>query len=244
MSVQNLEVLYEDRDIIVVVKPPGVPSQRDRSGDQDMYSLVCSYTRKDSIGLLQRLDRPVGGIMVMTKSAEASKAMTRNLQERKIDKYYLAVVDGEAQNNDHIESFIRKVRGNRAIVSQKNVSGAQKGLLTYRCLDRKMISKKGLDSEKYVIRTNALSLLEVKLYTGRFHQIRAQLAHARLPIVGDTKYNKAYTDAKGWYRIGLYAYRLEFNHPVTSEPMSFRHVNEEVPFDLFHESLDKLCRDE
>lgn len=225
-----VEILYEDRDIIVVVKPAGTPSQKDLSKDMDVFSMVYEHTNKPKIGLIQRLDRPVAGIMVLTKTAEASRFLTKASQKHEIEKNYLAVVCGKAKDQDHLDNYIVKVRGNRGIVSNKKASNSKKALLHYKCLDR------------VVVEEADYSLLEVTLETGRFHQIRAQLAHHKLPIIGDTKYNPRYKDLKGWFDIGLCAYRLAFEHPTSHKKMSFMHLFIREPFTIFEEKLKLIER--
>lgn len=225
-----IDILYEDQDIIVVVKPAGVPSQKDLSKDLDVYTMVCNHTGMSKVGLVQRLDRPVGGIMVLTKSVKANQFMTNAIQDHKIDKTYLAVVNGSAKESDCLENYIQKVRGNRAVVSNKKVANAKKALLTYKCLDRQELDG------------STISLLEVQLETGRFHQIRAQLSHHKLPIVGDTKYNQYYKDRKGWHNIGLMAYRLAFEHPVNGQQLTFTHTSKEEPFSLFGKTIRSIER--
>ncbi len=217
-----LEVMYEDKDILVVIKPRGIPCQKDLTGDQDVYTeLKQTLEAKGdhcALGLVQRLDRPVGGIIVLSKSPQAAKELTRMVTNREIGKYYLALVDGVAKEEDQLEHWLQKVRGNRSIISNKKVTDSKSALLDY-----KLIEHRGEAHE-------ARSLLEVHLHTGRHHQIRAQLAHMKLPLVGDTKYNPSYKKKKGWYEIGLYAYRLEFNHPVTHEKMAFKRMPDFAPF--------------
>lgn len=214
-----LEILYEDKDIIVVVKPPGVPSQKDQSGDEDVYTTVKRHVGKQmSLGLVQRLDRPVGGIMVMSKSSQAAKALTAMVTGRMIDKWYLALTEGVAKEEDHLEHWLQKVRGNRAVISNKKTSGSKSAILDYQLLDRTLLGNQ------------KINVLQVKLHTGRHHQIRAQLAHMKLPLVGDTKYNPSYQQLQGWHEIGLYANRLAFEHPVSGESMNFEVVPTHKPF--------------
>lgn len=214
-----LEVLYEDKDIIVVVKPAGIPSQKDQSGDDDLYSMVKRHVGNQTpLGLVQRLDRPVGGVMVLSKSSQASKALTAMVVERKIDKWYLALTEGPAKEEDHLSHWLQKVRGNRSVLSHKKTNGSKSAILSYRLLS------------KVTTKHEEINVLEVKLHTGRHHQIRAQMAFVKLPLIGDTKYNPRYQGVKGWHDIGLFAYRLAFTHPVTGEAMSFKVTPKEEPF--------------
>ena len=202
-----------------MAKPPGMPSQKDPSGDLDVYTETKALieTRGDTValGLVQRLDRPVGGLMVMSKHQEASKHLTGQVTNREINKYYLALIDGLSKSSDHLEHWLQKVRGNRAVISNKKTSGSKAAILDYKCL-----KSYDVDGEKR-------SLLEIKLHTGRHHQIRAQMAHVKLPLVGDTKYNPKYQQLKGWHNIGLYAYKLELEHPISGVFLSFEKWPEE-----------------
>lgn len=214
-----LEILYEDQDIIVVVKPAGMPSQKDQSGDDDLYSSVKRHVGDQmSLGLIQRLDRPVGGVMVMSKSSEAAKVLTAMVRDRKINKWYLALTDGVANEEAHLSHWLQKVRGNRAVISNKKTAASKSAILDY-CLVKRLLYQ-----------GREINVLEVKLHTGRHHQIRAQLAHMKLPLIGDTKYNPDYQQLKGWHDIGLYAYRLAFEHPITGAPMDFKVMPNEGPF--------------
>lgn len=218
---ETLKVIHEDEDIIVVIKPAGMLSQKDLTNSTNVYDEVCRMTGKPSVGLIQRLDRPVGGLMVLAKSDEANKKLTTAITERTIKKNYLAAVCGIAKGEATLRNYIQKVRGNRAIVSNKKTALSKEAVLHYTC-----ISNAHIDGSDY-------SLLDVELMTGRFHQIRAQLSHNKLAIVGDTKYNGAYKDFRGWVNIGLYAHRLEFEHPVSGKMMAFSVKPEYSPFKLF-----------
>lgn len=231
-----VEILYEDAHIIVVVKPVGMPSQKDLTKDLDLYSEVLEYVNSEAdkkqsvtLGLVQRLDRPVGGVMVLSKSKEAHKYLTKMMKLRQLKKTYLAVVEGEAKDSITLNNYIKKVRGNRAIVSNKKADGSKEAILSYSCIGVKNIEGR------------MESLLSVNLVTGRHHQIRAQLSHNRLPIVGDTKYNAHYSHQSGWFDIGLYAYSLELLHPVTGVKMRFDHVNRNEPFNNFIEDMNGLA---
>ncbi len=218
MSAVN--ILYEDRAIIVAEKPVGVPSQPDKTGDADMLSILrCGYP-------VQRLDRPVSGVMVFAKTPAAAA----KLSESPMQKTYLAVVCGAAEAGAELKHWLLKnQRLNTSKAVPKHTAGAKEACLTYRKLA-------GIDCGG-----ETLSLLEVELKTGRHHQIRVQLAASGLPIWGDTKYNPMFLHARN-VQIGLAAYRLAFAHPVTKGPMDFTcdpygrepflFFNQELPFGL------------
>ncbi|MDF1616259.1 RluA family pseudouridine synthase [Petrocella sp. FN5] len=220
-----MKILYEDEHIIVVIKEKGMPSQPDLTGDTNIYEEVfrhvCSKKKNIKLGLIQRLDRPVGGIMMLTKSSEANKAF---VQKSCLSKKYLAVVEGEAKKEVRLVDYLQKVRGNRTIVTSKQVPQAKEAALTYKCLKKRVVDGK------------TLSLLEIELETGRHHQIRAQMAHHKLPIVGDTKYNPIKKCV--WVDIGLQAYKLQIEHPMTGRILLFKHISKDYPFDIFFEGED------
>lgn len=212
-----IKVIYEDDHIVVVIKPKGMLSQADQMMSENLYDLMCQQLSVKSLGMVQRLDRPVGGLMVFGKSQEANKTLMDQMQNRAIKKVYLALVEGEPKNQASLSNYIQKVRGNRAIVSNKKTPASKEAKLTYTVSDDLLKPAKG-------------TLLEVQLETGRFHQIRAQLAHHKLPIVGDTKYNPTYQVLEGWHDLGLYAYKLEFKHPISGKKLSFESLPKESPF--------------
>lgn len=230
----DINILFEDQHIIVAQKPPGVPSQKDRSGDLDMLTLLTQYLQqnrkgkeKPYIGLIHRLDRPVGGIMVFAKTPYANKNLSEQIRNKKFTKEYLAVVTGKADEGDiELRDYLVKQHNNLSKVVPKHHNGAKEAVLRY----FKLGSIETDDGQK-------LSLLRVELMTGRHHQIRVQLSNAELPIWGDTKYNPHFSQQKNqWFQIALFAYKLEFEHPKTKKRLEFKVESRLHPFDLF--SLD------
>lgn len=213
-----IDIVYEDQDVIVVIKPVGMPCQKDPSGEEDLYTTVQTYLLDQGagiqLGLHQRLDRPVGGLVLMSKSPAAAKGLNDQMQEKQIDKWYLALVDGKPLPSKELCHYIQKVRGNRSVVSNKKVANGKKAILNY----------------KRLFEHDGHWLLEVKLETGRHHQIRAQLGQVGLPLIGDTKYNPTYGQLKGWHEIGLYAYKVGFCHPVTHKDLVFEQWPQHGPF--------------
>lgn len=223
----NLTLLYQDAHIVVCIKPPGVPSQPDPSGAADMPTLLSEQLKLDpthSPGIVHRLDRPVGGVMIYAKSKQALAQLNRQLQSDGFNKGYLAVCCGTpALQEAHLSHWLlRDGRTNTSRIVQPKTPNAKEARLTYRVLQ--------------VIQTEAwgpLALLAVQLDTGRHHQIRVQLAGAGLPIWGDTKYNPMFQKRRGWFAIGLFSDTLAFRHPLTNEPLSFSARPAQEPFCFF-----------
>lgn len=206
-----MEILYEDNHIIVVHKPQGIPSQADSSGDKDMLTMVKEYIKETYqkpgnvfVGLVHRLDRPTGGVMVFAKNSKAASRLSEQIKSGEFEKTYFAVVDGSPINvKGKLIHYLKKNETlNKVSIVPQGEEGGKRAELEYTVLSR---------TDKY-------SLLKVKLVTGRGHQIRVQLASIKCPIVGDVKYN---TSAKK-VMLNLYAVELSFVHPTTKQKMVFR----------------------
>ena len=178
----NVNILYEDNHLIAVFKPAGVLSQPDKSGDQNMLDEVKKYlkenykkTGKVFVGLLHRLDRPVSGILLFAKTSKGASRVSEQFRNHVVEKIYHAIVLGKPKET-------RGVLVNSLIKDEKL---------------RKGIEKEGVNKSKLyyeVVKSNAkYSLLKIRIETGKFHQIRAQLSFAGLPILGDVKYLPALT---------------------------------------------------
>ena len=209
---QNLKVLYEDNHIIVVKKEPNIPSQADKTGDIDMLSIIKEYLKEKYnkpgnvyLGLVHRLDRPVGGVMVFAKTSKAASRLSNQVREKTFKKKYLAVVDGKFDSaKGTLEDYLYKdERNNMSKVVKPEKKNAKLAKLDYEVLAYNEIKN--------------LSLVKVNLHTGRHHQIRVQLSNFGHSIFGDQKYG---TRGKG-KQIALWAFYLEFEHPVTKEKMHF-----------------------
>lgn len=223
----NLEILYEDSHLIVCIKPPGVPSQPDPSGAEDMTALLASQlglSAQTPPGIVHRLDRPVGGIMVYTKTKIALAALNKELQTSGFCKHYLAVCCGTPSEKEGTPChwLLRDGRTNTSRIVQPKTPNAKEARLSYRVIDEINRSDWGF-----------LSLLSVELETGRHHQIRVQLAGHGLPIWGDTKYNPLFQKRSGWYAIGLFSNSLQFKHPVSGKQMAFTAQPDQEPFSFF-----------
>jgi 23S rRNA pseudouridine1911/1915/1917 synthase len=219
----KLNVLYEDNHIIVVEKPINVLSQGDNTGDVSLLDMVKEYVKEKYnkpgnvyIGLVHRLDRPVGGIMVFAKTQVALKELNKQLTLGKICKTYLALTKAENvsdtdiikdDNTDNwicLEDYLLKDgRANVSKVVKEGTKDSKKAILYYRCMGK----------------VNDVAVLEVNLITGRHHQIRVQMSHHGMPLIGDTKYNEECS--KG--QVMLFSYKLGFRHPVTKKDMFFEY---------------------
>ena len=211
----ELSVIYEDNQIIVVEKEPNIPSQSDKTGDLDMISLVKEYIKEKYnkpgevyIGLVHRLDRPVGGVMVFARTSKAASRLSEQVRNKVFRKTYIAVVDGRlSKNKDILENYLYKdERNNISKVVDKNKKNSKLAKLEYEILD-------------YDEKRN-LSTVKIKLHTGRHHQIRVQFANIGHSLYGDQKYG---IRGKG-KQIRLWAYELEFEHPVKKEMMRFKSI--------------------
>ena len=207
-----MKILYEDNHIIVVEKEPNIPSQSDKTGDIDMLTLVKSYIKEKYnkpgevyVGLVHRLDRPVGGIMVFAKTSKAASRLSEQIRNKTFSKKYLAVVDGKfEQDKRTIEDYLYKdERKNISKVVPETKKNAKLAKLEYEVLN--------YDDKR------DLSLIKINLHTGRHHQIRVQMANAGHSLFGDQKYG---TRGKQ-KQIRLWAYEIEFEHPTKKEKLKF-----------------------
>lgn len=216
---QDLKVIYEDNHIIVVEKIPNIPSQSDKTGDIDMLTIVKQYIKEKYskpgnvyLGLIHRLDRPVGGIMVFAKTSKAAGRLSEQVRNKTFRKKYLAVVDGklDKSNGTLIDYLYKDERNNISRVVNESKKSAK-----YAKLDYKLITYNQVKD---------LSLVEIDLHTGRHHQIRVQLSNFGHSIFGDQKYGKR---GKG-KQIALWAYKLTIQHPITKEEITFEDLPESV----------------
>ena len=195
-----MKILYEDNHIIVVVKPVNVPVQADETGDPDLLSAVKAYIKEKYnkpgevyCGLVHRLDRPVGGVMVFARTSKAASRLMPQFAEKNrsgAKKRYMAVTCGTAPEKGELHDQILRIEADHSsIVVPEGTEGAKAASLCFETASM----KKGL------------SLLDIELHTGRHHQIRVQLSHAGYPIWGDQRYNE---NAVVGQQIALFAYSL------------------------------------
>ncbi len=209
----SLEVLYEDNHLIAVSKKAGDIVQGDKTEDEPLVDMVKAYVKKKYnkpgdvyLGIIHRLDRPVGGVVVFARTSKALSRMNKLFQERKIQKTYWAVVEQlPKQNEEVLVHYLKKNQEkNRSRAYDNEVRGSKRSELNYRLAGR---------SKNYFY-------VEVEPKTGRHHQIRVQLSHIGCPIKGDVKYGANRTNRDG--SIHLLARSLEFVHPVSKETLIIR----------------------
>ena len=219
--VKSLNVLYEDNHIIVVEKEINIPTCEDSSKDIDLLSIIKLYLKEKYnksgnvyLGLVHRLDRPVGGIMVFAKTSKAASRLNLQIKNDEFKKRYYAIIDGVLKEKEgKFEDYLLKDTRENIVKVDKNGKYA---MLEYKVLNE----------------TQGLSLVEVNLHTGRSHQIRVQFSSRGYPLYGDQKYNKK---ANCHEQIALYSHFLSFKHPVTKEIMEFKlDLPNRYPFTLFN----------
>lgn len=215
----NFNILYEDNHIIVVTKPINVLSQSDITNDIDMLKMIKQYLKNKYqktgnvyLGLVHRLDRVVGGVMVFAKTSKAASRLSNEIRLNNVKKTYLAIVKGQIKESDIFIDYLLKKDDFNTIVTDKNKGKYAE--LSYRVLEYN--------------KSKDISLLEVNLKTGRHHQIRVQFASRNYPLIGDKRYNH-----DNYNEIGLYAYKLSFMHPVKKEMMEFINIPKHSLFNEF-----------
>jgi len=215
----KINILYEDNHLLVVEKPINIPVQEDNSKDKDLLTLLKEYIKEEYnkpgnvyLGLVHRLDRPVSGIMVFAKTSKAASRLSNQIRENKFTKIYNAVVMNKIDKKGRLEDYLLKDTKKNIVSINKN---GKLCILNFKRLDYK----------------DNMSLVEIKLETGRSHQIRVQMSHNGNPLYGDQKYNK---NAKVGEQLALFAKRLEFEHPTTKEHLVFElDLPDREPFKKF-----------
>ncbi|MEG1560352.1 MAG: RNA pseudouridine synthase [Clostridia bacterium] len=224
-------ILYEDNHIIVVEKPCNMPVAPDASGDLSLLDSLKAYVKDKYnkpgnvyLGLVHRLDRPVGGVMVFARTSKAAERLGAEFKSKAAKKHYVAVVEGEPDEVGIIKNYILRNEGDFfSKVFDFETDGSKYAELNYRRVATK----------------NGFSLLDIELKTGRHHQIRAQLAHIGFPIVFDCRYNPKYMNGSN-ENIALFAYSLEFNHPTLKTQMRFSAEPKAKCFSLFTDEIRAL----
>ena len=214
-SIEDVEILFEDNHLLVVVKPQNMPAQEDSSKDPDLLNVLKGYIKEKYnkpgeafLGLVHRLDRPTGGVMVYARTSKAAARLSQAIRDGDIEKNYLTVINNEMNEEKGIlVSYLKKDPSTNTVsVVTQLTEGAKRAELLYTRLEKKVVEKK------------TISLVKVSLITGRGHQIRAQFASQGCPIFGDKKYGDKL--AKG-SNLALWAYELKLYHPVTNDRLVF-----------------------
>ena len=205
-----MNILYEDNHIIVVEKPVNILSQSDITGDKDMLSLVKDYIKNKYnklgnvyVGLIHRLDRPVGGLMVFAKTSKAARRLNEEIKNKRFIKTYIALLEGNIKNSGTLVNYLYKDSNGISKVVDKGFKNAKEAVLEYEVI-------------KYYEKENK-TLVKINLITGRHHQIRLQFSNIGYPIYGDQRYSDS-----NKIQIYLYAYKLKFKHPVKDEILEYK----------------------
>jgi len=218
------DFIFEDNHLLVVNKPSGYLSQPDGSGKPDILTACKNFIKNRDqkpgnvfLGLLHRLDRNVGGVMVLAKTSKAASRISEQIKKRSVKKRYLVVVNGNPRHFGLLENYLKKYpSGNKVIVRKQAEHGFKYAKLSFENIDSR----------------DHFSLLLVDLHTGRPHQIRAQLADAGYPVWGDQKYGSLSSGS-----IALFSYQFELNHPVKKVPITFKCLPpDEYPWTHFKDS--------
>jgi 23S rRNA pseudouridine1911/1915/1917 synthase len=220
-------ILYEDNHIIVLVKPVGLATQADDSGDLDLLTEIKSYRRKNEnkpgevfVGLVHRLDRMVGGVMVFAKTSKAAGRLSEQVRSRNMRKQYLAVVRSDQLPGGVMEDYLLKdAATNTSRAVHPSNPAAKYAKLKYHVVSAK----------------DGLNLVSIELETGRSHQIRVQFASRGWPLVGDVKYG---IEKGGTEGPALWSYAIGIEHPTTKEKLEFAELpSNRAPWSLFWDEL-------
>ena len=201
-----INIIYEDNHLLVVEKPINIPVQEDSSKDLDFLTILKDFIKKRDnkpgnvyLGLIHRLDRPVGGIMVFAKTSKCASRLSEQVRNRTFKKTYFAIVEGKVEEKATLVDKLLKDTKNNIVRVDKN---GKESILDYEFVDYK----------------DNLSLVKINLKTGRSHQIRVQFSSRGHALYGDQKYN---SNAKVGEQIALFANSITFNHPITKEELTF-----------------------
>ena len=241
----KMEIIYEDRAVIVCYKPAGIATQTKRLGQQDMESLLKNdrVAKRETpyIGVIHRLDQPVEGIMVFAKTPQAAAKLSAQVQKRSIGKFYYAIAPAFPDGKEEgilTDYLLADKRNNSTRVVAQNTPQSQRAELAYRIV---AAAGDGAGAPAGYVK------YDIRLHTGRHHQIRVQLSEAGMPILNDTKYGVTPNEEniKDTLRAGrdetlaLCSYRLVFSHPVTRKKLTFEVIPKGKSFELFSEDFCK-----
>ena len=212
-----MKALFEDNDIIVIVKPVGVPSEDTKNGEKGILNLLKTENNLTDVFLLHRLDRNVGGVMVFAKNKKSAACISKQIQENTFKKTYLAVTDGviEEKHGIYKDLLFKDSSKNRSFVVNRMRKGVKEASLEYVVLSE----------------NENKTLVKVTLHTGRTHQIRVQFSSRKTPLCGDVKYGSKDRQSD----IALFSHSITFTHPVTNELLTFTEYPNKInyPWKLF-----------
>lgn len=222
----KINIIYEDNHLLVVEKPVNILMQEDATEDIDMLTILKDYLKHKYnkpgnvyLGLVHRLDRPVGGVCVFAKTSKAASRLSKQFQGHSIEKYYLSIVENNLKPEGTLIDYLVKDGSTNTVTTTTKDKG-KKAILHYKSL----------------VTTDNKNLILVKLETGRSHQIRVQFASRNNPLLYDQRYNK--NTNKG--QIALWSTRLVFDHPTTNERLVFNSIPPFInPWSLFDKETYK-----
>ncbi len=224
MHYRDIDIIYEDNHLLVVTKPRNMLSQGDITGDMDIHTLMKKYIKEEYnkpgnvyLGLVHRLDRPVGGVMVFAKTSKCASRLSAQMREDKFSKGYLAIIEGmPSRTQGELFHYLLKDKNkNMTRAVKEGTKGAKPSVLRYKIMGHR----------------DGLSLVDIELITGRAHQIRVQFSTEGYPIYGDQRYGE---DSRPGEQIALWAYKLGFYHPTKREPLTFySRPPKGYPWDMF-----------
>lgn len=243
------KIIYEDKDLLVIYKPAGLATQTAKIGQADVASELKNYLKEPYLGVVHRLDQPVEGLLVFAKTKEAAAKLTAQLSKGTLNKQYYAVICGQptVKKGELVDYMYKDANSRAQIVTgqQDKYPEAKKAVLQYSSvrtavtMEHDSVSTEMIATEEESNKstTKTISLMDIHIETGRFHQIRAQMAHAGMALLGDSKYADEATMTKsrelGIRNVALCAYKIEFSHPATSKALSFTVQPEGKAFTYF-----------
>lgn len=231
-------IVFEDEQIIVINKPPGIATQTARIGQQDMVSELKNYLAGKPeykgkgapfLGVVHRLDQPVSGLLLFARTKQAAAELSRQIAGGQMHKFYYAVIYGTPKTcQGTLENYLYKdARTNQSLLVKEGFPNAKKAVLNYKLIKTLAVLEENMGAEngRDFSRPEEVSLVEISLITGRHHQIRAQMAGADMPLLGDNKYgnqkSKDLSQRTGCRNVALCAYKLVFEHPATKKQVTF-----------------------
>lgn len=216
-----MEILFEDKHLIVCIKPVGILSQKDSSGSANMVDELTKYlndkNESGEVYVVHRLDKNVSGVMVFAKSSVMAAGLSKAIGQQMFNKEYMAVIHGCPNEKEGVlkDLLFKDSSKNKSFVVKRERKGVKKASLEYKVLDV-------VEREK-----GELSKVWIKLHTGRTHQIRVQFSSRKMPLVGDGKYGSRDNKCD----VALWSYRISFIHPITNEKVDcYKNPPDEYPW--------------